>query len=316
MAITVTELRSTGSISLDQSQEVRVREFKVETTDAVADNLTFESDVYLLTSVPRVEQDWAAHGEQGSDLFEGELTHAEPVDIVTGGRLTVHNVRVIRLAESGSGSGAKLITYKVIVQYSTKKTLWQVRKHVEITTRSEKIFWDLDSLEGPPFPSPPNYLAACQTWSDIILQPLPPQFPNYGHAALIEDGEGTDKLAPQYVLSFQKLVYDPGAEAQRALFDLTATTNEISGQETFIGENHWLFLGAQGSEVRDDVFDLTLKFAYDKFDHRYFTYKTEQGSQWPIIVGTGTNAVPSCRSYRVYPRENWSPIASLLGIVL
>ena len=133
---------------------------------------------------------------------------------------------------------------------------------------------------------------------------------------MIEDGEGTDKLAPQFILSFQKLVYDPDLIKQRAIFDLTATTNATSGQETFIGENHWLFLGSQGSEVRDDVFDLTLKFAYDKFDHRYFTYTTEQGSQWPIIVGGGDTAVPSCRSYRIYPRADWGAIETILEITL
>ena len=82
-----------------------------------------------------------------------------------------------------------------------------------------------------------------------------------------------------------------------------------------MGENHWLFLGSQGSEVRDDVFDLTLKFAYDKFDHRYFTYRKEHGSQWPILVG-GVDAKPACRSYRIYPRADWSAIGTILEITL
>ncbi|KKN81117.1 hypothetical protein LCGC14_0323360 [marine sediment metagenome] len=315
MAITVTELVRTGPISLDQSQEVRVREFKVETTDADGDNLSFESDVTFAENIPRIGDLWSAHGYQGSDDLEGELTHAEPRDIATEGQLSVHGVRVIRLAESSSG-GLKTITFKVTVQYGTKKVLWTARKQAEITTKTEKIFWDLDAIEGPPFPTPPTYLAQCATWSSIIQQPLPPQFPNYGHESVIENGEGTDKLAPQFVLSFQKLVYDPDLAQQRELFDLAATTNETSGQEIFIGENHWLFLGSQGSEVRDDVFDLTLKFAYDKWDHRYFTYTTEQGSTWPVIAGAGAQAVPACRSYRIYPRTDWNPIATILGITL
>ncbi len=315
MAITIEEMRTTGSVTLDQSQEVRVREFKVVTTDAVADELEFESDVFLLGGIPRVEEDWISDGFTGSRI-DGESTHAEPGDIVTGGTLRVQNVRVVRVSESGNAAGtAKQIYYKATVQYGTKKTLWRVRKHVEISTKTEKIFWDLDAIEGPPFPTPPNYLAACETWSTIIGNPPVPPFQNWGHESIIEDGEGTDKLAPQFVLSFQKLVYDPDLNLQRDLFDLAATTNIVSGQETFVGENHWLFLGSQGSEVRDDVYDLTLKFSYDKFDHRYFTYTTEQGSQWPVLVG-GVNAVPKCRSYRLYPRGDWEPIANILEITL
>ena len=316
MAITIEEMRTTGSVTLDQSQEVRVREFKVVTTDAVGDGLEFESDVVLLDGIPRVETQWISHGFTGSNVFDGEETHSEPPGTNSGGTLSVQNVRVVRVSESGDAAGtAKQIYYKVTVQYGTKKTLWQVRKHVEISTKTEKIFWDLDAIEGPPFPAPPNYLAACETWSTIIGGPLPPQFPNWGHESIIEDGEGTDKLAPQFVMSFQKLVYDPDLLLQRALFDLAATTNRTSGTETFIGENHWLFLGSQGSEVRDDVFDLTLKFSYDKFDHRYFTYTTEQGSQWPLLVG-GVEAVPKCRSYRLYPRAEWEAIGIILEITL
>ncbi|MCH8854640.1 MAG: hypothetical protein IID41_18585 [Planctomycetes bacterium] len=317
MAITITELNSTGSISLDQSQEVRVREIKVETTDAENDNLTFESDVLLLDGIPRIEQDWNSFGEQGSRIT-GDQTHAEPADIVTQGHLTVQGVRVIRLAESGSASGAKLITFRVVVQYGTQKTLWRVRSHIEITTKTETVLWDLDAMEGPPYPSPPDYLAHCETYSTIIQQPLPPGFDDWGFAAIIEGGEGIDKLAPQYVMSFQKLIYDPVQFKRRQLYDLTTTTNVASGTETFVGENRWLFLGLQGSEIREGVFDMTLKFAYDKHDHRVFKYKTEHGSEWPTIItdpNTGLRR-PACRSYRVYPRADWSPIASILEIAL
>lgn len=316
MAITIEEMRTTGSVTLDQSQEVRVREFKVVTTDAAADELEFESDVLLLDGIPPIESQWGLYGFQGSNIFDGEETHAEPPEIMSGGTLSVKSVRVVRISESGDAAGtAKQIYYKVTVQYGTKKTLWEVRKHVEITTKTERLFWDLDAIEGPPFPTPPAYLAACDTWSTIIGGALPPQFLNWGHESIIEDGEGTDKLAPQFVMSFQKLVYDPDLNLQRALFDLAATTNTTSGTETFVGENRWLFLGSQGSEVRDDVFDLTLKFLYDKFDHRYYTYTTAQGSQWPVIVG-GVDAVPKCRSYRLYPRADWGAIENILEITL
>lgn len=317
MAITVTESFNTGPVTLDDRNEVRVREWEIKSTDPVADDLFTEADVaaklrtpgnILAQNLPRIGDTWESHGTslppvesiaQPAELDVALLTSLRCV----GGRIT----------KIGTPGAAGISAFHYTAQFSTRSTAWDVTRSFEITSRSKTLYHDLDATI--PSQGVSQAPIGCESWTSINVPPFPTPPGHWGEEINVRGGEGIDILEPVITLVYRQLIF--AQSSQDLLENITAnilTTNEFPSGPDFDPNasdgfaDHWLFAGVSGGEIRDGVYDMSFKFLYDDNRHRPSYYRTDPGSGLPKL---DANNVPICRSYRGYQRSNWAPLMSL-----
>ena len=313
MAVTITESFNTGPVSLDDRNEVRVREFEIKSTDPTEDKLYTENDVVsaineggaLFAQLPRIGDPWEIFGYE--TVPHGSIAQPKDLDGQIGGdSLLCVGGRVTKLGAPGAG-GASAFLYSA--QFSTRPSAWEVTRHFEVSTRSRTLYADLDAVLASQGVS--QSPAFCTSWTSINIVPPVPPATDHGHEAVVRNGDGIDILEPVFTLTYRKLIFSPTADA--LIENVRAnilTTNSTVHPPDFNNLDEWLFVGVSGGEIRNRVYDMTFKFIADEHRHRQFFYETDQGSNLPIIVA----GVPSCRTYRGYERSNWSPLMSLLDL--
>ncbi len=318
MAITITQAFNSGPVTLDDRNEVRVREWEIRSTDPAGDDLQTEADVVskILDNVdpegpfsvlPRIGDTWEGYGDPQPILPVESM--AQPRDIVPEPRTSLRCVggRITMIGAAGAGG---ISGFLYTTQYSTRPSAWEVSRAVEFSARTMTAYLDLDAvLSSQGVSASPAY---CESWTSINTQPPIPPAEDWSHEANIKNGEGIDVLEPLLTLTYRKLVYGPDTAALLENIQNTIlTTNGAIHPPDFTVLDRWLFVGVSGSEIRSSIYDMTFKFLYSENNHRLFWYRTEQGSQLPLIdPNTG---LPQCRTYRGYPRaDSWSPLMELL----
>lgn len=309
MAITVLESFTTGPVTLDDRNEVRVREFEIRSTNPVKDRLITENDVIAKVlagtlNLPRIGDPWEQF-EYATTPY-GSIAQPGNLDGELGGDGTLRCVgaRVVKLGTPGAGT---ISGFQYQAQFSTRPSAWEVSRHFEVSTRSKTLYADLDAVlpsqgvsQSPPF---------CTSWTSINQIPPPPDVGNWGHEASVRNGDGIDILEPVFTLTYRKLVFATADELIENVRANILTTNNSPQPPDFNNMDEWLFVGVSGGEIRSKVYDLTFKFIADENRHRQFFYQTDPGSNLPVLDEAG---VPICRTYRGYERSNWSPLMGLI----
>lgn len=312
MAVSITQSFETGPVSLDDRQEVRVLEWEIRSTDPAEDRLLTEGDVAAkirtggdpFSQLPRIGDTWEAFGYTNIPVQpiaqprdkDGELT--ESLRCV-GGRIT-------KIGAPGAGGTSG---FHYTAQFSTRSSAWEVARNFEFSTRTKTLYIDLDAgLPEQGVSASPSW---CASWTSINAQPPPVPPGHWGNEAIVRNGEGIDILEPVLTITYRQLIFSPSAADLRENIQINhLTTNANPEPPDFGTADQWLFVGATGGEIRNAIYDMTFKFLFDENNHRQFHYKTDTGSQLPLIDPI-TN-LPVCRTYRGYNRSaSWSPIMGL-----
>lgn len=337
MSINTYELDESGTIQVGEQHEVRTRVWIVESNNPVSDLLVSEAAVMRLAyqansplglDIPRRDDRWedhfhsdptqpndsasVGHPDGGTFSNPGGLildTH-EPIASEAADILRCVGINCQRLGPIHITKAA----FKITATYSTQPSLYIVRRSFEISSVTERIYFDLDALTGEC--NLASNFSDCVSWQQVNTLPALADLTPAEKYALAQIGrtggkpEGVDRLKPQLILTYRQHVILDGIVKILAIKGIANTLNACTYGD-FGTVDEWLFLGLAAEQVRGRIFDVTAKFAFDQGHHRSTFWIEQPGTNTP--ASPAQTSVPPCRSYRRYGRADWSVLLGLFN---